>query len=116
MTDISIAIPIPYDEIRAFCERNHIRRLALFGSVLREDFRAGGDDPSEVGVLVTSEPGFVPGWEDYTWGDELAALFGRTTDSRCYPCRKAQSPGAWLPFRELGHRVGDFDGANSRTD
>ena len=34
-------IALPLDAIRAFCERNHIRRLALFGSVLREDFRAG---------------------------------------------------------------------------
>ena len=36
MKDAQIAIPIPYDAIRAFCERNDIRRLALFGSVLRE--------------------------------------------------------------------------------
>ena len=51
MTDISIAIPIPYDEIRAFCERNHIRRLALFGSVLREDF----GPESDVDMLVEFE-------------------------------------------------------------
>lgn len=52
MKDAQIAIPIPYDAIRAFCERNHIRRLALFGSVLREDF---GPD-SDVDVLVEFEP------------------------------------------------------------
>ena len=73
-------IALPLDAIRAFCERNHIRRLALFGSVLREDFRAGGDDPSDIDVLVEFEDGFVPGWDYYTWGDDLAALFGRKTE------------------------------------
>ncbi len=34
----SLPIDLPKDEIRAFCERNHVRRLALFGSVLRDDF------------------------------------------------------------------------------
>jgi predicted nucleotidyltransferase len=44
------------DEIRAFCERNHIQRLALFGSVLRDDFREAGDDPSDIDVLVEFDP------------------------------------------------------------
>ncbi len=46
-------IAIPYDEIVAFCERNHIRKLSLFGSVLREDFRPDSD----VDVLVEFEEG-----------------------------------------------------------
>lgn len=46
-------IPIPKEELAAFCRRNHIRRLALFGSVLREDFRPDSD----VDVLVDFEPG-----------------------------------------------------------
>ncbi|MCC7209405.1 MAG: nucleotidyltransferase, partial [Anaerolineae bacterium] len=33
----TIQIPIPRDLIADFCERHHIRKLALFGSVLRED-------------------------------------------------------------------------------
>lgn len=44
----ALPIDLPMDEIRAFCERNHIRRLALFGSVLREDF----GPESDVDVLV----------------------------------------------------------------
>lgn len=76
----SLPIDLPLDEIRAFCERNHIRRLALFGSVLREDFRPAGDDPSDVDVLVTFEEGHVPGWAYYTWGDQLAEMFGRKTE------------------------------------
>lgn len=45
-------IEIPRDWIAAFCRRHHIRRLALFGSVLRDDFRPDSD----VDVLVEFEP------------------------------------------------------------
>ncbi|MBI3962534.1 MAG: nucleotidyltransferase family protein [Deinococcus sp.] len=50
-------IPIDRDAIAKFCRRHHIRKLALFGSVLREDFRP----ESDVDVLVEFEPGHVPG-------------------------------------------------------
>ena len=40
-----------------FCKANHIRKLTLFGSVLRDDF---GPD-SDVDLLVEFEPGHVPG-------------------------------------------------------
>jgi predicted nucleotidyltransferase len=40
-----------------FCRKHHIRKLAFFGSVLRDDF---GPD-SDVDVLVEFEPGFIPG-------------------------------------------------------
>jgi predicted nucleotidyltransferase len=46
-------IDVPKERIAEFCRRNHIRRLALFGSVLRDDF---GPD-SDVDVLVEFEPG-----------------------------------------------------------
>lgn len=49
---INQQITIPYEEIAAFCERNHIRKLSLFGSVLRDDF----SDDSDVDVLVEFEP------------------------------------------------------------
>ena len=52
-----IQIDIPADEIEAFCRRNHIRKLSLFGSVLREDFR--GD--SDVDVLVEFDEAHIPG-------------------------------------------------------
>jgi len=45
-------IKLPMDEIAAFCRRHHIRQLALFGSVLREDF---GPD-SDLDILVEFEP------------------------------------------------------------
>jgi len=35
-----VEVDIPRGEIAAFCERHHIRKLAVFGSVLRDDLRA----------------------------------------------------------------------------
>ena len=46
-------IPIPQDRVAEFCRRHSIRRLALFGSVLRSDFRP----ESDVDVLVEFKPG-----------------------------------------------------------
>jgi uncharacterized protein len=59
-----------------FCRRHHIRRLALFGSVLRDDF---GPD-SDLDVLVEFEPGHVPGLAFFDMQEELTALFGRQVD------------------------------------
>jgi predicted nucleotidyltransferase len=50
-------IKIPQANVAAFCQRHHIRKLALFGSVLHDDFRPGSD----IDVLVEFEPGHVPG-------------------------------------------------------
>ena len=50
-------IQIPQGDIADFCRRHHIRKLALFGSVLRDDFRPDSD----IDVLVEFEPGHVPG-------------------------------------------------------
>jgi predicted nucleotidyltransferase len=46
-------ISMPKERIAEFCKRNRVRRLSLFGSVLREDF---GPD-SDVDILVEFEPG-----------------------------------------------------------
>lgn len=51
-------IPVPQEQIAVVCRRYHIRMLALFGSVLREDFTADSD----VDVLVEFEPGRTPGF------------------------------------------------------
>jgi len=45
-------IPIPYEQVTEFCRRNRIRWLALFGSVLRDDFKPDSD----LDVLVEFEP------------------------------------------------------------
>lgn len=52
------ALTIDRTSLEALCRRHHIRRLSLFGSVLRPDFRPGSD----VDVLVDFEPGQVPGF------------------------------------------------------
>jgi len=66
-------IVIAKDRIRDFCERHHIRRLAVFGSVLRDDF---GPD-SDVDVLVDFMPGHTPGFfRLFEMEEELSALFG----------------------------------------
>ena len=46
-------IDIPQKKIAEFCQSHHIRRLALFGSALRDDFTSDSD----VDVLVEFEPG-----------------------------------------------------------
>lgn len=50
-------------KIADFCRRHHIRKLALFGSSTRDDFRPGSD----VDVLVEFEPGHVPGLAFFPW-------------------------------------------------
>lgn len=52
-----VKISIPREQIAEFCRRHHIRKLALFGSVLRDDFRSDSD----VDVLVEFEPDHIPG-------------------------------------------------------
>jgi uncharacterized protein len=71
-----LPILVNYVRIADFCKRHHVRRLALFGSVLREDFRPDSD----VDVLVEFEPGHVPGFAFFDLQEELAAIFGRRVD------------------------------------
>lgn len=67
-------INVPQESIRTFCQQHHIRRFALFGSVLRDDFRPDSD----IDVLVEFDPEHVPGYGFVTIEDELSRLFGRT--------------------------------------
>ncbi|MCY2926937.1 MAG: nucleotidyltransferase family protein [Planctomycetota bacterium] len=69
-------IDIPTDKVAEFCRKNYIRRLALFGSVLRDDFRPDSD----VDVLVEFEPGRTPGFAFFGLQEELSALLGRKVD------------------------------------
>ena len=73
-------IRVDRTKIAKFCGQNHIRRLALFGSVLRASFR--GD--SDIDVLVEFEPGHVPGLLGVARMErELSELFnGRKVDLR----------------------------------
>jgi uncharacterized protein len=68
------------EQIAAFCRHHHIRKLSLFGSVLREDFRP----ESDVDVLVEFHSGYVPGYfRLFDLEEELSGLFGgRKVDLR----------------------------------
>ena len=72
----SLSITIPKAEIAAFCRRHHVRRLALFGSVLRKDFRPDSD----IDVLVEFEPGHALGLAFFALEEELEQMLGRTVD------------------------------------
>ena len=70
-------LAIDRNVVRAFCQRHQISRLALFGSVLRDDF---GPD-SDVDVLVEFHPGHVPGLDFVSIERELSGLLqGRRVD------------------------------------
>ena len=56
--------------------RHHIRRLSLFGSVLRDDFSS----ESDVDVLVEFDPDHIPGLAFFTMQEELSRILGRKVD------------------------------------
>ncbi len=67
-------LPLDATTLTSFCERHHIRRLALFGSQLKGTARSDSD----IDLLVEFEPGQVPGLlalASMEW--ELAELMGR---------------------------------------
>jgi uncharacterized protein len=71
-----VRIAIDQGHLADFCRRNHIRRLALFGSILRDDFRPDSD----IDVLVEFEPGHVPGLRFFALERELSEILGRRVD------------------------------------
>jgi len=74
---MSARIPIDRKKVADFCRRCKITEFALFGSVLRDDFRPDSD----VDVLVTFAPDAE--WslfDDVDMEEELSAIFGRKVD------------------------------------
>lgn len=71
-----VRVDLPRERIAEFCRRNHIRKLSLFGSVLRDDFGPGSD----IDVLVEFEPGHVPGLKFFAMEIELSELLGQKVD------------------------------------
>ena len=75
----TIQVDIPYEAIEAFCHKYPIRKLSLFGSVLREDFRP----ESDVDVLVEFEQDAPVTYFDLAdMQFELEQIFGRRVDLR----------------------------------
>lgn len=82
-----LALDVAESPIREFCERHHIRKLALFGSVLRDDFTPDSD----VDVLVEFKPGYCVGLITFAgMENELSDLFGRRVD--------LSTPGGLSPY------------------
>jgi len=75
-------LKIPQERLVEFCKRHHIRRLALFGSILRDDFGPNSD----VDVLVEFEPGVRTGLRFFAIQDELSKILGRRVNLNTPEC------------------------------
>ena len=69
---MGLRVKIDKEQIKEFCRKHHIRKLSLYGSVLREDFRPDSD----IDVLVEFEPGYTVGFRIIEMEDELSQLLG----------------------------------------
>ena len=88
---MSSRINVPRERLTDFCRRHHIRRLSLFGSVVRDDF----SPESDVDVLVEFEPGHIPGFiRLYEIEQEFSGLIG------------SRKPD-FVTFKSLNHRIQD---------
>ncbi len=79
MTIAELPVQVDLDEIASFCRAHGIRRLSLFGSVLRDDF---DPDQSDVDVLAEFNPGALNGvgFRYMRIGEELSEILGRKVD------------------------------------
>jgi len=74
-----VRVKLPRQKIAEFCRRNHIRKLSLFGSVLRGD--CGLD--SDIDFLVEFDPDYIPGFIRLAGMEiELTEILGRKADLR----------------------------------
>jgi predicted nucleotidyltransferase len=71
-----ISVQISSLQIAQFCQKYYIRRLAFFGSVVRDDFWPD----SNIDVLVEFEPWHIPGFDFFLIEAELSLLLGRKVD------------------------------------
>jgi predicted nucleotidyltransferase len=85
----ALKVDIPIEAIQALCRNYYIRKLAFFGSLLRDDYGADSD----IDVLVEFEEGHSPGFDFFLIQEELSDLLGRPVD--------LHTPGFLSPyFRE----------------
>jgi uncharacterized protein len=74
---VSPQISIDRETLADFCQKHYIKRLSIFGSALRDDFRPDSD----VDVLVEFQPDHVPGLDFIAIERELSGLLqGRRVD------------------------------------
>ena len=63
-------------KLKSYCQKNHIRQLSFFGSVVRDDF----GPQSDIDVLVEFENGHTPGFDFFMMEVELSQLLGHKVD------------------------------------
>lgn len=73
---MSPMITLDQKALADFCRKHYVRKLSLFGSAVRPDFKPGSD----LDFLVEFEPGHTPGLAFFSLADELSAFFGRKVD------------------------------------
>ena len=87
---------LPHEKIAEFCRKWNVSELALFGSVLRDDFRPDSD----VDVLVTWAPDARISLFDYTpMREELETMFGRRVD--LVSKRGVEQSSNWIRRRSI---------------
>lgn len=80
MKSMALKLETSRTELEKICQRYHVRRLALFGSALGEDF---GPD-SDIDMLVEFEPSHTPGFAFVRLQRELSQAMGRQVDLHTY--------------------------------
>lgn len=73
----SIPVEMPFEKINQFCKKWGVKQLALFGSVLRDDFNL---EKSDVDVLIEFSPGVHWGWDITNLKNELEKILNRPVD------------------------------------
>ena len=71
-----LPIQLNLQPIAHFCQQRGIRKLSLFGSILRADYAADSD----IDVLAEYLPTHFPGWDIFLHAYELEQLWGRKVD------------------------------------
>jgi predicted nucleotidyltransferase len=100
-----LAIPIPHEEIAAFCRKWGIKRLSFFGSVVRDDF-----DPerSDVDVLVELRPDTkARGLAFFGAEIELSEIFGRKVE-----LLQPTEISRWMIKEVLAEAIEEYDEAS----
>jgi len=70
---------IPKQKLEAFCKSNHIVKLSLFGSAIRDELKPDSD----IDILVEFDINHIPGLMDIAGMEiELAEIIGRKVDLR----------------------------------
>ncbi|MGV0028348.1 nucleotidyltransferase family protein [Phormidesmis priestleyi] len=93
---MTLAIALPHQPIREFCDRWQITELSLFGSVLRDDFRPDSDIDILAAFAPTADWGLL---EHAQMQQELEAMLGRSVD--LISKRAIERSSNWIRRREI---------------